>query len=141
MRLWAFLILLFALPAAAANDGKWHNGPDAGSGKCAQNAETPGVTSCFWNFDTAGQSVILSGTCPVKSATIEGTAFEVHPYHCTGTTFATECFRMQATNLETGAFGDVTLTQDDRALVSVPWNSILFDVQSGSGTIRVDCGG
>ena len=113
--------LLLANNAWAANDTIWRTTPGGtGGGEC--NPLKPGK-QCFWSFDATGWSPMLgrfgghANDPPCLSVQIRlflpgAEVPEVDIYACHNDTTG-DCEQVEATNLRTGTYGDVTLDSTD----------------------------
>lgn len=133
-------ILAPSLPAAAVN---WLREGQTGQ---AVRAISAGSRASY-TFTATGQSptLRLNESCSTAQFQLVATSATVQPYICSkessasGFAYATDCGRLQATNLETGIFGEVDVTEADPWVIDIPYRLVLVDVTAGTGTLWIEC--
>lgn len=128
----ALAALLLALPAVAANT--W-----SPSGQACRMDRL-----CTGTIDTAAAFPRISTQCDSGTFVELGTGDTavVHVYSCatSSPTGTSDCTRSRAVN-EAGAWVDVTIDSTTPRASGLPGFHWLLDVQSGTGTVVVGCGG
>jgi hypothetical protein len=132
--------ILWTTDAWAVNGTEWRTAEGTAGTECTP--VEPGE-QCFWGVNTTGQSPLISKQCPSFSirshdsaAATEGLIADV--YVCKSDTYA-DCLQLEATNLSTGTYEDVELTDAYWSVLDIPYGKIMLNVTNAGTCGTPDC--